>query len=475
MEDQQRNKGGGSFSPAIVAGFFLWVLVAFLPACAQAANYGSGPYGGGDYNVGQATTTTALASSLNPSTYGASVTLTATVTSSGATGAMTFKDGGTTIGTATIGHGSGTLVISSLAVGSHSLTAVYGGATNYLTSTSSLLTQIVNRATSTVALVSSLNPSISGNSITLTATVTPSTATGTITFKDGSAAIGTATLGHASGSYTTTSLAVGSHSLTAVYGGNVNELSGTSAILAQVVTVVSSGGGSTTVDTSQGSGGGGGGGSRGATSVPTLRAQSTSSAASSPPGVGSASGFHDVPATAWYFSFVSALAQTGILSGYSDAMGNPLHLFRPGNPVSLAETLKMGLLAAGKSIPSDGVPKNRSALHDWSAPYVAAAEKFALPVLHAPTLVQRSAKRGEVIDTLLRLFGIPIHEATPGLYRDLPLSYPYANAIATATKLGLIQGDTDSKGKPTGAVRPNAPINRAEVSKILVKLMGEGR
>lgn len=40
---------------------------------------------------------TTLASSLNPSTYGASVKFTATVTPSAATGTVTFKDGSTTL------------------------------------------------------------------------------------------------------------------------------------------------------------------------------------------------------------------------------------------------------------------------------------------------------------------------------------------------------------------------------------------
>jgi len=148
--------------------------------------------------VTQAASSTALASSLNPSTYGNSITLTGTVTPSTATGTLTFKDGSTTIGTATIGHGSGSLAIATLRAGSHSLTVVYGGNSNYLTSTSNTLTQTVNKATSATALSSDTNPSTFGSGVTLTATLTPSSATGTITFKDGSTTLGTATLGHGS-------------------------------------------------------------------------------------------------------------------------------------------------------------------------------------------------------------------------------------------------------------------------------------
>ena len=93
--------------------------------------------------VNTASTTTALASSANPSTFGASVTFTATVTA-GATGTVTFYDGLTSLGSATISGNTATLSTSALTAGSHSLTAVYGGNASYATSTSSPLTQTVN-------------------------------------------------------------------------------------------------------------------------------------------------------------------------------------------------------------------------------------------------------------------------------------------------------------------------------------------
>jgi len=89
-------------------------------------------------------TTTTLTSSLNPSLPGQSVTLTATVSPSFVTGTITFKDGATTLGTVTLGQGSGSITKSDFTIGRHSLTAVYGGGDGYLTSTSSILVQSVN-------------------------------------------------------------------------------------------------------------------------------------------------------------------------------------------------------------------------------------------------------------------------------------------------------------------------------------------
>jgi hypothetical protein len=108
----------------------------------------------GDINLNVATnTTTTLVESAggNPSTYGSGVTLQATVSPAPANGeTVTFKDGGTTLGTGTTTGGVATYTTSALAHGSHSLTAVYGGDTTDNGSTSGTLSLTVNPATVTV-------------------------------------------------------------------------------------------------------------------------------------------------------------------------------------------------------------------------------------------------------------------------------------------------------------------------------------
>jgi Bacterial Ig-like domain (group 3)/Galactose oxidase, central domain/Bacterial Ig-like domain (group 2) len=182
----------------------------------------------------------ALSSSSNPATFGAIVTLTATVTPSAATGTVTFKDGTTTLGTGTISSGKATFATSSLSVASHSITAAYGGNTTYNSSTSSALTEVVNKANSTTSVVSSLNPSSFGGSVKFTATVTPSAATGTVTFKDGTTTLGTGTISAGKATFTTTTLSVGSHAITAAYGGSTNYNASTSSTLTQVVNKLNS-------------------------------------------------------------------------------------------------------------------------------------------------------------------------------------------------------------------------------------------
>jgi len=122
--------------------------------------------------VNKAATTTTVGSSQNPSTYGQSVTFTATVKPSSATGTVTFQDGSTILGTGTLSSGAATYATSSLSVGSHSITAVYGGDANDAGSTSSTLTQTVNSASTTTLLTVSTASGTYGGTTTLTATLT---------------------------------------------------------------------------------------------------------------------------------------------------------------------------------------------------------------------------------------------------------------------------------------------------------------
>ena len=75
-------------------------------------------------------TTTGLASSVNPSTVGKPVTLTATVTGSSPTGSVAFGEPGVSLGTAPVSGGVATLVVSSWAAGAHAVTATYSGDPN---------------------------------------------------------------------------------------------------------------------------------------------------------------------------------------------------------------------------------------------------------------------------------------------------------------------------------------------------------
>jgi hypothetical protein len=103
--------------------------------------------------VAKAASTTTLVSSLNPSVFGQAVTFTAVVAGASPTGTVTFEDGGSTLATRTLSaSGVATLTTSALGVGSHTITVVYGGDANDLTSTSPALAQIVGAVASVPAV-----------------------------------------------------------------------------------------------------------------------------------------------------------------------------------------------------------------------------------------------------------------------------------------------------------------------------------
>jgi len=180
----------------------------------------------------------ALSSSPRPSKFGQAVTFTATITGQSPTGSVTFYDGTTTIcaGVVLDSGGIAGCVTSSLSVGSHSITAAYSGDVDNAPSTSSALTQTVNLAATSTSLASNRNPSTLGQTIIFTATVTGQSPTGTIAFNDGTTPICTAApMSAGSASCATSALSVGSHSVKAVYSGDANNATSTSAALKQSV------------------------------------------------------------------------------------------------------------------------------------------------------------------------------------------------------------------------------------------------
>lgn len=188
-------------------------------------------------------TTTSLFSSLNPSTFGQSVTFTANVSSAGGTptGTVGFTDNGVLIGTGTLSGGVATFT-TSLGAGTHQMTAVYTGTPIFLGSTSPVGTQTVNQAATMTTLSSSPEPSNVGQVVTFTATVTvvpPGTAnvTGTVDFFDGGIRLNSNPVRVRQGvaEFSTAGLAKGIHHIIAVYDGANNLGASTSPELRQQV------------------------------------------------------------------------------------------------------------------------------------------------------------------------------------------------------------------------------------------------
>jgi hypothetical protein len=207
--------------------------------------------------VNKAKTSTTLSSSDgdNRTVSGQAVTYTAQVAvispgSGTPGGTVAFNDGGTTIsgcGTETLSSGVATCVAKlRVGNGSHAVTATYSGNANYLTSSSTAITQTVTPALTQTSLASSKNPAYSTDAVTYTATVTvlapgSGPATGRVVFKDGGVPI-SACGGSTGRSLNTSGVAkcsvdnsrVGTHTITAEYLGDANYMGSSSNSIAQV-------------------------------------------------------------------------------------------------------------------------------------------------------------------------------------------------------------------------------------------------
>jgi large repetitive protein len=187
-------------------------------------------------------TTVQLTSSLNPSRAGQPVTFTAVVNSQFGmpTGTVTFMDGTVPIGTQQLEKGSASVKISTLSVSTHSIAASYGGDTNYSGSISPTLTQTVNSAELPVILelISAPNPSMVGQTVQFTATVSSAgsaTPTGSVTISEGSTIYGAGTVISGRALISTSSIPVGIHEIRGTYGGDATHLGATSEPVVQTV------------------------------------------------------------------------------------------------------------------------------------------------------------------------------------------------------------------------------------------------
>jgi Bacterial Ig-like domain (group 3) len=127
---------------------------------------------------------------------------------------------------------------STLAAGTYTINITYSGDSNYLaTSTATAIQFAIGQATPTIGLTTTVNPAMATTAVTFMATVASSsgTPTGTVTFLDGTTLLGAITLSGGAAAFTTSSLTVGTHTMTAVYAGDANFASVTSTPVIEVI------------------------------------------------------------------------------------------------------------------------------------------------------------------------------------------------------------------------------------------------
>jgi hypothetical protein len=149
------------------------------------------------------------------------------------TGTVTFKEGTVTAGTATLALvgtvQTAKLELTTLTAGTHTFTATYNGSTDFTTSTSLSVTITVGKSQTTTTASTTTPAPTPGQDVKLKAVVKPVSGTtkptGSVTFKDGATTLGTVALALVGTTETakltiTGGLGLGSHSITASYGGS---------------------------------------------------------------------------------------------------------------------------------------------------------------------------------------------------------------------------------------------------------------
>ncbi|NYF54002.1 Ig-like domain repeat protein [Tunturiibacter gelidoferens] len=187
-------------------------------------------------------TTTTLYATPNLSPTGQNVVLNATVSGSGSpTGTVTFNDSGNVIGVATLSAGKASLSTSTLNAGSHSITAIYSGDSSDAVSTSSSVTVTVTQpapSTTTTALTASDTQLTTQQNLLLTTTVNSATGvpTGTVILSDGATLLASVPLANGVATFNDATLATGTHTIVAVYGGDATHAASTSVAVTVTVT-----------------------------------------------------------------------------------------------------------------------------------------------------------------------------------------------------------------------------------------------
>jgi sugar lactone lactonase YvrE len=186
--------------------------------------------------------TLVLVSSPNPSTVTGAVglTVTASAPQGTPTGPIVFLDNGTALGSMTLSSsGLANLSTSALSVGTHTLTVEYDGDASDAATQSNAVQQVVVHASTNTTLTSNNETADVGTNVVLTVVVSSKggpAPSGTVSFMEGATSLGTASVdGSGIASVTLSSLAPGAHPITAVYGGDTNNATSTSAILTQQV------------------------------------------------------------------------------------------------------------------------------------------------------------------------------------------------------------------------------------------------
>jgi hypothetical protein len=168
--------------------------------------------------------------------------------------------------------------------------------------------------------------------------------------------------------------------------------------------------------------------------------------------------FTDVPADAWFKTYVDWASGQGIIGGYKNPDGTSKGLYGPGDRLTVGQWMKIAELTAGID-PTTCTGPAKAAVGHWAESFYACAadRNFTLASLNPEAAITR----GQALRLIFEAFGVNLPVHTSSRFSDVPASHPEISPIEHAADLGIVSGDA---GKDT--FRPDDGLNRAEAAKL---------
>lgn len=165
--------------------------------------------------------------------------------------------------------------------------------------------------------------------------------------------------------------------------------------------------------------------------------------------------FNDVPAQAWFSNYVLSAAKTGLIKGYPDGT------FKPNNMISREEVLALvGRLVAAKGKYAGAVINNTVYNSTWGQTEINNAYSRINPAVLKGGMTE-AITRGEVAYLFTNVINVNnLGNVTTMTFPDT-ISHEFGPYVHTLANKGIINGNDD------GSYKPDLPISRAELAKIL--------
>lgn len=141
-----------------------------------------------------------------------------------------------------------------------------------------------------------------------------------------------------------------------------------------------------------------------------------------------------MPATEWFYKYVTDLTTSGVLNGYED------NTFRPNGAVTMGEALKMIMTSAGyaEQAPTDS---------HWASGYLAKAKADNLLPAGAVERLDRPVDRYTIAEIAIRAMKQPTTIVTSSPFVDMPANHASAPSVMALYNLKIVTGDTNKQGQ----------------------------